>query len=92
VIIDRAGKYLYVSNGGSNTVTVVDAASHAIVGHIPVGAAPHGLSIDATGRLVIVANEGGNNLSIIDTVSRTVTRTVPTGSKPVAFGNFVAEP
>jgi YVTN family beta-propeller protein len=39
------GRKLYVANGRSGTVTVVDVATRSPLGHITVGAAPWGVVI-----------------------------------------------
>jgi len=72
----------YVSNNGSDTVTVVDTATNTVIAVIPVGDRPRGLAVTADGARVFVANEGDNNVSVISTASNTVVATVPVGRAP----------
>jgi len=72
----------YVSNNGSDTVTVVDTATNTVIAVIPVGDRPRGLAVTADGARVFVANEGDNTVSVISTASNTVVATVPVGRAP----------
>ena len=71
------GKTLYVANGGSATVSVVDIGhdpAHPTVRTTVVGMRgyPHGIAVTPDGRYVVVANTVGQSLSVIDTSSNTV--------------------
>src|ERR1700683_4862265 len=46
--VDASTGVVYVSNGRSNTVSVVDAATGAVTATIPVGATPVGVGVDPT--------------------------------------------
>lgn len=87
VIVDKETKLAYVTNGGDNTVSVVDLAHKKVVVEIPTGAMPHGLRMSPDGREIYVATTGDNSVSVIDVVhAKEVTR-IPVGHKPaqVAF-------
>jgi YVTN family beta-propeller protein len=43
--ITRDGAKLYVANGRSNSVSVIDTASNAVIKTIPVGQMPWGVHI-----------------------------------------------
>ncbi len=45
VTIDKDGDYAYVSNSGSNTVTIIDMSDNSITGTITVGNGPEGMAI-----------------------------------------------
>lgn len=80
------GSDVYVTNGGSNTVSVIDTATNTVTDTISVGSYPRG--IKAYGTYLYVANygdpnySGGNYLSIIDSATQAVTGSVvlPAGS------------
>jgi len=78
------GRWLYVSNGGDDTVSVVNADIHSEVATIGVGHHPTGLALSPDGTRLYVANTDGDSVSIIDTSSRAVLSTVAVdaNSKP----------
>lgn len=76
------GATLYVTNGGSHSVSVLDigrdpARPHVRGAPIPVDGYPHGLAITPDGRYVVVANTISRNISVIDTQSERVIATIP---------------
>ncbi len=70
------GKYIYVSNQGSNSVSVLDTASNTIVKTVLVGTSPAGVAVTPDGAHVYVSNQGSNSVSVIDTASNTVVATI----------------
>ncbi|HEV2238729.1 MAG TPA: beta-propeller fold lactonase family protein [Ktedonobacterales bacterium] len=74
------GATLYISNGASGTVSVLDLASdpaHPTVrATVRVGTYPHGLALTADGRYLVVANTLGDTLSVIATATDTVIATI----------------
>jgi serine/threonine-protein kinase len=74
--------FVYVSNSGDDTVTIVDARSGRPAGApVPVGKDPRGIS--ANGGVAWVANHGSDTVSRIE--SGQVTRTVRVGRNPVGI-------
>ena len=71
------GKFVYVSNQGSNSVTVINTANNTIVKKIPVGTSPSGVAITPDGVHVYVSNQGSDSVSVIDTTTNKVVATVP---------------
>lgn len=63
---------VYISNEGSNTVSVLSSASMTLLKTIATGPRPHHMMYDASGRFVYVAEFESNQVGIIDT--RTDTR------------------
>ena len=59
-------EYAYVSNGKSNSVSVIDLLQLRNVKTIPVGAGPTGIAASLTRNEIYVANADSNNVSIID--------------------------
>ncbi len=65
--IDPAGKYVYASNRGANTIQVfaIDSATgkvHLVQSVSTGGEGPRGFALDPTGRLLLVGNQQSNNL------------------------------
>jgi YVTN family beta-propeller protein len=81
VTFSQDGRYAFVANGASNNVTVVDAATKAVVRTVPVGLNPVGAWPGNDG-LMYVDNEDGKSLSAIDASTLEVARTYPLGFTP----------
>jgi YVTN family beta-propeller protein len=81
----------YITNSGSNTVSVIDTATNTLVGSpIAVGNLPYGVAVTPDGRRVYVANYYSNTVSVIDTATNAVVGTrIPVGVSPAAFGQFI---
>ena len=63
-----SGPIAYVTNPGSNTVSVINTATNTVVGGpIPVSNNPNGVAITPDGRHAYIANLLSNNVSVIDT-------------------------
>ncbi|MFD5430337.1 YncE family protein, partial [Streptomyces sp. NPDC127084] len=88
------GARVFVTNFGSDSVSVIDTASNTVTATIPVSDAPVGVGVSPDGARVFVTNFGSDSVSVIDTASNTVTATIPVGNAPygVAVGVFVAIP
>jgi YVTN family beta-propeller protein len=77
---------LYVTNGASRTVSVLDIGAHPADprprASVTVAGYPHGLAVTPDGRYVVVADTTGRELSVIDTRTNTVAATIPAGEDP----------
>src|SRR5438105_1116204 len=67
-----AAPFAYITNGGSNSVSVIDTATNRVVATIPFGSNPRGLAIDSNGSSVYVTNFGSGTVSVIDVATNTV--------------------
>jgi YVTN family beta-propeller protein len=68
VAINPTNNLVYVTNGGSNTVSVIDDTA-TVVATIPVGDGPYGVAINPTNGLVYVTNVSSNTVSVVSPVS-----------------------
>jgi YVTN family beta-propeller protein len=75
-------EYAYVTNGGDNTVTVLDVMNLRQDRVIAVGADPTGVAANPRRNEVYVVNTGSNSVSVIDTEKKAVVATIPVGRKP----------
>jgi YVTN family beta-propeller protein len=66
---------------------VIDIATNAVIGTVPVGSFPRGVAIEPTGAFAYVGNQGSNSVSVIDTTSNLVVHTIAVASSPqfIAF-------
>jgi YVTN family beta-propeller protein len=81
------GKMLYVANGGSRSVSVLDIGTNPtrpkVVATVPVQGYPHGLVVTPDGRYVVVANTLGDTLSVIDASTNHVVATISGEKYPI---------
>jgi len=85
-------RYVFISNGTNDNITVLDAREKSIVKHIKLspdqrisklrGIIPFGLGISPDGKKVYVAESGLNAIAVIDVETLTVTGHIPTGWFP----------
>jgi YVTN family beta-propeller protein len=87
VAVDPGGKFAWVTNAVSGTVSVVSLAGKtrfSLVAEIPVGTEPRGCALTPNGTRLFVANFTGGTVSVIDTAARAVVQTVPVDGRPFA--------
>lgn len=97
VALNPAGSRVYVTNSGSNSVSVIETGKHGIVPiadptnvgstrsyiDLGTGKVPWGIAVSTSGSKVYVANSGDNSVSVIDAASNTVTKNIgPVGMRP----------
>jgi YVTN family beta-propeller protein len=81
VAIDPAGRYAYVTQFGSDSVSVVRVSNLQVVSEIPVGDAPGLLAISPDGKRIYVANTMSNSVTVISS-EWTALASVPVGIDP----------
>jgi YVTN family beta-propeller protein len=77
-----AGPKAYVGNFKDSTVSVIDTATGAVTGTVPVAAGPHGMSMSPDGKTVYVSGDESSTVSVIDTATDRVTGTIEVGKTP----------
>ena len=75
------GTRAYVTNQNSNTVSVINTATNAVINTINVGTEPVGIDI-TSGNLIYVVNKVSNNVSVINVATNTVIDTISVGLSP----------
>jgi YVTN family beta-propeller protein len=75
-------EYAYISNGKSNTVTVLDLLSFTPIRNLQVGSEPTGLAANPKKNEVYVVNTGSANVSVIDAESNKLVATIGVQGKP----------
>lgn len=83
-------EYAYVTNGVSNTVTVLDVVNVRIDREIPVGQDPVAVAASPTRNEVYIVNAGAPNgqgsLSVLDAENNAVVATIPLHRLPASIG------
>ncbi len=64
-----AREIFYVTNSAGNDVTVVDAATHRVIGSIETGVTPHGLVASPDGRRIYITGETDHDVVAIETAT-----------------------
>ena len=82
ISFDSNNGYLYVTNSGSNNVSVINGSTNTVVGTISVGTGPYGISFDSNNGYLYVTNSGSNNVSVINGSSNTVIGSIIVGVCP----------
>ncbi len=82
-------EYAYVTNGGSNTVSIYDVVNVRLDRELRVGANPVAVTASPTRNEVYVVNEGSSSgqgsVSFINAENNTVSANIPVGVQPVAL-------
>jgi YVTN family beta-propeller protein len=93
VAVSPDGSKVYVTNGGFNTVSVIDTVTNTVIATIPVGLFPLGVAVSPDGSKVYVTNGGFNSVSVIDTATDAVTTITDSSfNVPFVFGDFIGPP
>lgn len=85
VAITPDGLTAYVSNAGSNTVSVLETPGNTVVQTIPVDM-PRLPRISLDGQRMYVASSNANSVSVIETVTNSVVGTIAVGQNPYGIG------
>lgn len=79
---DDYREYAYVTNGGSNTVTVLDVVNLRQDRVLEVGAEPTGVTANPKRNEVYAVNSGSGTVSVIDAERNRVVATIPVHRRP----------
>ena len=71
------GVMLFVSNSGSNYITVIDRELERVIGAVSVGDGPMGMAIDAGQDVLYVVNSVSRSISVVDIKSLKVIDNIP---------------
>ena len=95
IICSPDSLHLYICNGNSDYVSVVDVRASAVVDSIPVGlfsgnityygSSPNALTMDAAGKTLYVSSGFDNAVCVIDLEKRLVKGYIPTEAYPAGI-------
>ena len=72
---------IYVTNSGSDNVSVIDGKTNKVVATIQVSHFPRGIAVAENG-FIYTTNSGSDNVSVIDGKTNKVVATIPSGYLP----------
>lgn len=87
--ISPDGDWMYITNTGSQNISVVYLPVMSVLTQIPLSFQPYGVTISADGSLLYVADVNNDNIRLIDLNTNTELSTIAVCDQPVAIGNFV---
>ncbi|MDE1871386.1 MAG: YncE family protein [Candidatus Micrarchaeota archaeon] len=76
---------LYVADGSSGSVSVVNWVTNTVTNIIIVGPSPSSIAINPSNTLAYVANGGTNTISVVSLATNTVVNTINNAYKPRAI-------
>lgn len=89
MVIDKEGRYLFVVNEFSDSVSVVSLADFTVIKNIEVGRRPKVMTINRRGDYVYVGNNTDGTLSIISTETLSEVGVVVDVGRPVALASML---
>ena len=86
IVIHPSAPKGYVTNSGSNTVSVINTTTDLISATLTVGNVPTGVAITPDGSKLYVTNYEDGTVSVVNTTTNTASATIPVGSTYGPFG------
>jgi YVTN family beta-propeller protein len=80
------GKTIFVTNFGTNTISVINAATWTQTKAITVPDQPHGIVLSPDGRWAYVSCYGGSAIAVLDTAGATLVATIPLPAPAKPYG------
>jgi YVTN family beta-propeller protein len=77
--------FAYVTNQGSETVSVIDLATFKVATEIKVPGHPAGIAVSPRGDRVYVTAPDAHDIAVIDTATNTVTKRISVGGGPLGI-------
>lgn len=75
----------FVTNQGSNELSIIDLDTMASVATIPIPGGPAGIAVSGDGKWAYVTSPDAKQLTVVDAEQRTVVRQIPVGGGPLAW-------
>ena len=88
LVVTKDGRWAYVANTGSRTVSVIAIATGKVVATVPLGGTPLALAVSANQQQVFVSTCSDNKIYALNIASNTVAYSFTAG----ACGDLVATP
>jgi YVTN family beta-propeller protein len=82
VAVNSAAKRLYVVNYDSNTLTVINSQTYAVVKTVAGGNGPNGVAYNPTNNLIYIAARNSNKVRVMRASDYSLVKTISVGSQP----------
>jgi YVTN family beta-propeller protein len=80
--LNAAEPWVYVTNNGSDSMTIINTATDEVLTTLPVGKEPHEVAITPDSKKAYVAVYGENVVAVIDLQNLRVVKRIATGIAP----------
>jgi YVTN family beta-propeller protein len=85
IAYDPSNGYIYVTDEGSDTVSVINGKTNTVIATIPVEAFPEGIVYDPSNGCIYVADDGWRSVSVINGTTVIATIHVEQGPWGIAY-------
>lgn len=93
----KSGKFIYVANASSDTVSVIDAVSDKVVetincrpeNRLPFGSGCNALALDPSGHILYVANGSNNCVAVVHLAAASSETALPGGRSTSAVAGLI---
>ena len=82
VTVNSTAKRVYVVNHDSDTLTVINSQTYAVVKTVAGGDGPNGVAYNPTNNLIYIAARNTNKVRVMRASDYTLVKTIPVGSQP----------
>lgn len=83
VAVDARTDTIFVTNSGTDNVTIISGATDRSIGSVSVGVLPMGAAFDSSDGELFVANSGSDNVSVVSESTLKVVASVDVGAHPL---------
>jgi PQQ-dependent catabolism-associated beta-propeller protein len=80
--VDSTGQIIYIANEDDSLVTIMDIKSGEVVGEVPVGVEPEGMTVSSDDRYTAATSESTSMAHIIDNKTRNLVGNILVDSRP----------
>ena len=80
--VDSKGKVIYIANEDDSLVTIMDIKSGEVLGEVPVGVEPEGMTVSADDRYTVATSESTSMAHIIDNATMKLVGNILVDSRP----------
>jgi YVTN family beta-propeller protein len=80
--VNPTNNMIYVTNYGSDRVSIIDGTTNTILGTMSIGDGPTSVAVNPTNNMIYVTNGNDGTVSVIDGTTRRLMTTTPVGDGP----------
>jgi YVTN family beta-propeller protein len=80
--ISPDGKFVYITNGRGQTLSIIDTGTDSLVATFEVGDRPWGVGVSPDGQHIYTANGPGGTVSVIDAAGHRLIKHIKVGKAP----------
>src|SRR6185369_9815241 len=82
----------YITNTGTNTISIIDTETDTVVNTVTVGTSPNGVTINSQGTLLYVGYQSLNTIAVIDIATNQILSVTVLAQRLNTSGGLVSSP